>query len=44
MADLEVLSALKVIQAQFEGQTLSLHQTLQQFMTIVDSRIDDLRS
>ena len=37
MANSEVLSALKALQAQFEGQTLSLHQTLQQYMTTVDS-------
>ena len=41
MADSEVL---KTIQEQFESQTLSLHQTLQQFMATVDSRLDDLHS
>ncbi|KAL9448567.1 hypothetical protein AB3S75_015948 [Citrus x aurantiifolia] len=41
MADSEVL---KTIQEQFESQTLSLHQTLQQYMAAVDSRLDDLRS
>ncbi|XP_024955869.1 uncharacterized protein LOC112498643 [Citrus sinensis] len=35
---------LKTIQDQFESQTLSLHQTLQQYMATVDSRLDDLRS
>ncbi|KAH9745868.1 E3 ubiquitin-protein ligase CCNB1IP1-like [Citrus sinensis] len=35
---------LKTIQEQFESQTLSLHQTLQQYMAMVDSRLDDLRS
>ena len=35
---------LKTIQEQFESQTLSLHQTLQQYMATVDSRLDDLRS
>ena len=44
MADSEVLSVLKALQAQFEGQTLSLHQTLQQYMTTVDSKIEDLCS
>ena len=41
MADSEVL---KTIQEQFESQTLSLHQTLQQYMATVDSCLDDLRS
>ncbi|KAL9419745.1 hypothetical protein AB3S75_037498 [Citrus x aurantiifolia] len=35
---------LKTIQEQFESQTLSLHQMLQQYMATVDSRLDDLRS
>ena len=35
---------LKTIQEQFESQTLSLHQTLQQYMAVVDSRLDELRS
>ncbi|KAH9649714.1 hypothetical protein KPL70_026087 [Citrus sinensis] len=35
---------LKTIQEQIESQTLSLHQTLQQYMATVDSRLDDLRS
>ncbi|KAH9678316.1 hypothetical protein KPL71_025660 [Citrus sinensis] len=41
MTDSEML---KTIQEQFESQTLSLHQTLQQYMATVDSRLDDLRS
>ena len=41
MTDSELL---KTIQEQFESQTLSLHQTLQQYMAMVDSRLDDLCS
>ena len=44
MADYEVLYALKALPAQFEGETVSLHQTLQQYMTTVDSKIEDLHS
>ena len=35
---------LKMIQEHFESQTLSLHQTLQQCMVTVESRLDDLCS
>ncbi|KAK9223465.1 hypothetical protein WN944_011909 [Citrus x changshan-huyou] len=41
MTDSELL---KTIQEQFESQTLSLHQTLQQYMATIYSRLDDLRS
>lgn len=44
MADSEVLAAVKTLQTQFEGQTIAIHQTLQQYMSTVDSRLEDLRS
>lgn len=44
MADSNLVTAVKALQAQLEGQTLSSHQTLQQFMTMVDSRMEDFRS
>ena len=44
MADSKVLAAVKALQMQFEGQTIPIHQTLQQYMSIVDSRLEDLRS
>ena len=44
MADSEVLAAVKALQTQFEGQTIAIHQTLQQYMSTMDSRLEDLRS
>ena len=48
MADLDVLLAVKALQdqfeAQFESQTMSFHQILQQYMSTVDSRLEEFRS
>ncbi|XP_024031413.1 uncharacterized protein LOC112094537 [Morus notabilis] len=44
MADSDVLAAVKALQNQFEGQTVSLHKTLQQYMAMVDARLEDLQS
>ncbi|XP_015387832.1 uncharacterized protein LOC107177859 [Citrus sinensis] len=48
MANSEILSALQTLQATFyaklDGQQLSIHQTIQQFMTSVDSRFEELRT
>ena len=48
MADSDVLSAVKALQdqfeAQFESQTVSFHQILQQYMSTVDSRLEEFRS
>ncbi|XP_024020985.1 uncharacterized protein LOC112091477 [Morus notabilis] len=44
MADSDVVAAVKALQIQFKGQTMSLHQTLQQYMATMDSRLEELRS
>ena len=48
MANSEILSALQTLQVTFDakldGQQLSIHQTIQQFMTSVDSRFEELRT
>ena len=45
MADSDILAAVKtMLQDQFEGQSLTIHQTLQQYMATVDSRLEDFRS
>ena len=48
MADSDVLSAVKALQdqfeAQFESQTVSFHRILQQYMSTVDSRLEEFRS
>lgn len=44
MADSDLLAAVKALQTQVDNQTITVHQTLQQYMVTVDSRMDDLRS
>ncbi|RVW39895.1 hypothetical protein CK203_083170 [Vitis vinifera] len=48
MAESDVLSAVKALhdqfEAQFESQTVSFHRILQQYMSTVDSRLEEFRS
>ena len=44
MAISEVLAAMKALQTQFEGQTIAIHQNLQQYMSTMDSHLEDLCS
>lgn len=43
MADSDLVAAVKAIQSQLDNQAVAVHQTLQQYMVSVDSRLTELK-